>query len=157
MTAIRSLRKRLRFHLSRHQRGGHLMRHGGTLAWWYWLVTGLLVAGALAGGPLGFAPPIVLTLVHTLHFLRREGTVTAFPVQVRIGYLLWMLAGLWGPLGFFYWILLAGTAASVLVDYCLMARMLSLLPWNRRAPLTWLLVVRTFLRLPVRGSILGAV
>jgi membrane protein implicated in regulation of membrane protease activity len=111
VTAIRSLRKRLRFHLSRHQRGGHLTRHGGTLAWWYWLVTGLLVAVALAGGPLGF----------------------------------------------FDWILLAGTAASVLVDYCLMARMLSLLPWNRRAPLTWHLVVRTFLRPPVRGSILGAV
>jgi hypothetical protein len=53
-----------------------------------------LVAGALAGGRLGFPPPITLTLVHTLHFLRPEGTVKAFPVQVRIGYLLWMLAGL---------------------------------------------------------------
>jgi hypothetical protein len=116
-----------------------------------------LVTGTLAGGRLGFAPPIVLTLVHTLHFLRREGTVKAFPVQVRIGYLLWMLAGLWGSLGFFYWILLAGTGASVLADYCLMARIVSLLPWYRRAPLTWRLVVRTFRRPPVPGSILGAV
>ncbi len=127
------------------------------MSWWYWLATGLLLAGALAGCPLGFAPAIGLTVVQTLHYLAREGSVKAFPVQVRIGYLLWMLAGLWGPLGFFHWIQLAGTAASVLVDYCPMARMLSLLPWNRRSPLTVRLVWWTFLRPPVRGSILDAV
>jgi hypothetical protein len=127
------------------------------IAWWYWLVTGLLLGAALAGWPLGFAPPIALTLVHTLHLLGRERTLQAFPVQVRIGYLLWMLAGLWAPLGFFHWIQLAGTSAAVLIDYCPMARMVSLLPWNRRSPLTWRLVVRTFLQPPVRGSILGAV
>ncbi|MEJ2325437.1 MAG: hypothetical protein P8Y25_00900 [Chromatiaceae bacterium] len=133
------------------------MSHLRTIAWWYWLVTGVLLAGALTGCPLGFAPPIGLTLVHTLHFVRREGSMKAFPVQVRIGYLLWMLAGLWAPLGFFHWIQLSGTTAAVLVDYCPMARMVSLLPWNRRSPLTWRLVVRTFLQPPVRGSILSAV
>jgi hypothetical protein len=132
------------------------MGHVGTIAWWYWLVTGVLLAGALAGCPLGFAPPVALTLVHTLHFLAREGSVKAFPVQVRIGYLLWMVAGLWTPLGFFHWVQLAGTTAAVVVDYCPMARLVSLLPWNRRLPLTLPLVVGTFLRPPVRGSILEA-
>lgn len=127
------------------------------IAWWYWLVTMALLAGALAGCPLGFAPAIGLTLVQILHFRLREGSLKAFPVQVRTGHLLWMLAGLWAPLGFFHWIQLAGTTAAVLVDYCPMARMLSLLPWNRRQPFGLRLVVRTFLRPPVRGSVLDAV
>lgn len=120
------------------------------------MVTGLLLAAALGDCPLGFAPVIGLTLLQTLHYLLREGSPRAFPVQVRLGYLTWLLAGLWGPLAFFHWIQLAGTAAAVLVDYCPMARMVSLLPWNRRAPLTLALVLRTFLRPPVRGSILDA-
>jgi hypothetical protein len=127
------------------------------ISWWYWLVTGVFLAGALSGCPLGFAPAIGLTVLQTLHYLMKEGTVKAFPVQVRIGYLAWMLAGLWGALGFLLWIQLFGTTAAVLIDYCPMARMVSLLPWNRRAPLTLNLVTRTFLRLPTRGSILNAV
>lgn len=127
------------------------------LSWWYWLATGLLLAGGLAGCPLGMEPPIGLTIVQILHFSIREGSLRAFPVQVRIGYLAWMLAGLWSPLSFFLWIQMAGTTAAVLFDYCPMARMLSLLPWNRRQPLTWRLVAWTVLHPPVRGSILAAV
>lgn len=133
------------------------MSRVNTLSWWYWLATGLLLAAALGGCPLGLAPVIGLTLLQTLHHLLREGSPGAFPVQVRIGYLAWLLAGLWGPLSFFHWIQLAGTAAAVVADYCPMARTLALLPWNRRAPLTPALVLRTFLRPPVRGSILDAV
>ena len=92
-------------------------------------------AGGGAGGlSLGFAPAIGLTVVQTLHYLAREGSVKAFPVQVRIGYLLWMLAGLWEPLGFFHWIQLAGTAASVLVDYCPMARCCRFCPGTGARP-----------------------
>ena len=126
------------------------------LSWWYWLATLLLLAGALAGWPMGYAPVIGLTVLQNLHFLAREGSVGAFPVQVRIGYLAWMLAGLWGPLSFLLWIQLAGTLAMVLVDYCPMARLVSLMPWNRRSPLTPGLVMKTFLRKPVRGSIMDA-
>ncbi len=126
------------------------------MSWWYWLVTGVMLAQAMFQGSFGFAPVLAFTAVHTLHYLVREGSVNAFPVQVRIGYLAWMWAGLWGPLGFFHWIQLAGTTAAVLVDYCPMARLMSLMPWNRRSPLTLRLVLRTFLRPPVRGSILDA-
>ncbi len=127
------------------------------LAWWYWLVTLLLLTGALAGWPLGFIPVIGFTVLQNLHFLVREGSVKAFPVQVRIGYLAWMVAGLWGPLGFLHWIQFAGTLAAILVDYCPMARMVSLMPWNRRLPLTPGLVMKTFLSKPVSGSILDTV
>ncbi len=126
------------------------------LSWWYWLATGVLLGGALWACPLGVAPVIGLTLVQTLHYLAREGSFKAFPVQVRLGYLVLLLAGLWGPLGFVHWMQLVGTAAVVLVDYCPLARLLSLMPWNRRTALNLALVIRTFLRPPVRGSILDA-
>jgi hypothetical protein len=51
---------------------------------------------------------------------------------------------------------LVGTWAMVLVGYCPLARALSLLPWNRRQPLSADLVRRTFLSPPVRGSIVEA-
>lgn len=127
-----------------------------TIEWWYWLATGLLLAAALSPRPPGFVPVIGLTLLHNLHFLMRADGRLTFPVQVRIGYLLWMLTGLWSPLGFFHWIQLAGTFAAVTVDYCPMARLVSLMPWHRHEPLTLRLVLRTFLRAPVAGSILDA-
>jgi hypothetical protein len=126
------------------------------LGWWYWLVTAGLLGAAMAGLGLGFAPVVALTVIHTLHWLYREGSPKAFPVQVRIGYLAWLVAGLWPPLAALHWIQLAGTIAMVTVSYCPMARLVSLLPWNRQAPLTTHLVLRTFLRPPVRGSILEA-
>jgi len=124
------------------------------IGWWYWAVTLLLLAGALAEWPLGFAPVIALTGVQLLHYRLREGSLAAFPVQVRTGYLLLLLAGQWPPLHFIYWIQLVGTSAMVVADYCPLARFLSLMPWNRREPFTLKLVVRTFLAPPVKGSIL---
>jgi hypothetical protein len=35
-----------------------------------------------------------------------------------------------------------------------MARLVSLLPWNRKEPFSFALVLRTFLSVPVRGNIL---
>ncbi|MDZ7660966.1 hypothetical protein [Thiohalophilus sp.] len=59
-----------------------------TLAWWYWLVTvGFLSAGVLGWTP-GFHVAIGITVFQLLHFLLREGRLAAFPVQVRLGYLL---------------------------------------------------------------------
>ena len=122
--------------------------------WWYWLVTdGLLISG-LAGGPGGFGPVIGLTCAQLVHYLLREGAPGAFPVQVRAGYLLLLIAGQWPPLAFIYWIQLVGTSAMVTVGYCPLARILSLLPWNRTAPLTLSLVRRTFFSWPTRGSVL---
>jgi hypothetical protein len=131
------------------------------MAWWYWLASAVLLVEGLSGCPLGFAPLIILTLIQILHFRIREGGpglrgLGAFPVQVRIGYLLWLLGGLADPTGAMHGIQLAGTMAMVLFGYCPMARMVSLLPWNRRAPFSLNLVIRTFLAAPTGGSILGS-
>jgi hypothetical protein len=124
------------------------------LGWWYWLVTDALLVGGLAGWPAGFAPVIALSTVQAGHYLHREGRLAAFPVQVRLGYLGLLLAGLWDPLHFVYWVQLAGTTAMVVFDYCPLARFLSLMPWNRRERFSARLVLRTFLAPPVRGSVL---
>lgn len=128
-----------------------------SLVWWYWLATDLLLVYGLLGGTWGYIPVIALAGVQAVHFLLRERRVSAFPVQVRLAYLGLLLFGQWEYGYFLYFIQLAGTSAMVLVNYCPLARFLSLLPWNRNQPLTWRLMLLTFLTPPVKGSIQGVV
>lgn len=118
-------------------------------SWWYWLASDLLL---IAG--LGFALAIALSLIQIAHFSLREGSFAAFPVQVRLGYAAVLIGAAWAPIHWLYWLPACGTAAVVLFGYCLLARFLSLMPWNRRSPFSWTLVRRTFLTPPVRGNIL---
>jgi hypothetical protein len=125
------------------------------IGWWYWLVIdGLLVVG-LAGHPYQFGPVLAVGAVQAVHFWIREGSADAFPVQVRTGYLLLLVVGQWDPLYFIYWLQLVGTTVSIVFDYCIFARFLSLMPWNRRQPLSPRLIVNTFVSPPVKGSILA--
>jgi len=123
-------------------------------SWWYWLVTvGLLTAG-VSGWATGFHLAIGLTAIQLVHFTLRERSLTAFPIQVRAGYLLLLLVALPQPLQLIYWIPTIGTWAQVLFGYCTMARIVSLLPWNRDEAFSLDLLKRTFLSAPVRGNIL---
>jgi hypothetical protein len=125
-----------------------------TLGWWYWLVTVCLLTAGLAGWGDGFVWAIALTAFQMIHFAIRERSITAFPVQVRFGYLLLLLVALPAPLQLLYWAPVIGTWAQILFGYCTMARLVSLLPWNRKEPFSFALVQRTFLSAPVRGNIL---
>ena len=58
------------------------------------------------------------------------------------------------PLQPLYWVPVIGTWAQIFFGYCTMARLVSLLPWNRKEPFSFELVKRTFLSVPVRGNIL---
>jgi len=122
--------------------------------WWYWLLTDGLLIGHLSGWRWGIYPAIALTVIQTAHYLTRERRVAAFPVQVRLGYLLLLVVGIIPPFGFIHWIQLAGTTAVVTVGYCPLARILALMPWNRRRPLTAALLWNTIVSPPVTGSIL---
>lgn len=125
-----------------------------SLSWWYWLVTvGFLTAG-VSGWPMGFPLAIGLTVFQLAHFIIREGSVAAFPVQVRLGYLLLLLIALPEPLQPIYWIPVIGTWAQVLFGYCTMARTVALLPWNRKEAFSLALLKRTFLSAPIRGNIM---
>lgn len=123
------------------------------ISWCYWLLTVLLLSGGLLGWRNGFVLAVGLTVVQLVHFVARERRLLAFPVQVRLSYLLLLCAALPESMRWLYWLPATGTWAQVLFGYCPLARMLSLLPWNRRQPMSLALVKHTFLAAPVRGSI----
>jgi len=125
-----------------------------TAAWWYWLATVFALAAALVGSPLGVYPAMLLTVLHGHYFTIRGYRLASFPLQVRIAYLLLLVAGLLPPLAFIHWLQLAFTTVRVLFAYCLLARTLSLMPWHRRGPLDWRRVWRTYATPPTRGSFL---
>jgi hypothetical protein len=124
------------------------------MSWWYWAVTELLLIVGLAGRPEAFDLAIALSFAQLLHFRLREGSFTAFPVQVRLVYAVVLLVCAWPPLSWLYWWPAIGTFTLVAFGYCFLARFLSLMPWNRREPFTWRLAWRTFSAPPVKGNIM---
>lgn len=124
-----------------------------TLSWWYWLGTVGLPAIGLFGDGRGLAGAITLTGNQTGHVAVREGSLRSFLLQVRWAYLSLLRIGLWPPLAFVQWGQLVGTSAVVTFDDGLLARLLSLWPWNRREPLTFDLFRRRIFSPPVQGSI----
>lgn len=124
------------------------------ISWWYWAVTATLLIIGLADRLEAFYLATVLSAIQTAHFRLREGSFIAFPVQVRLAYTAMLALALWEPLNGLFWIPAVGTPLQVLFGYCTLARCLSLLPWNRREPMSRALVRRTFLSKPVRGSVL---
>lgn len=130
------------------------MMWGKSLGWWYWLGTALLIGASLFGFAPAGAAALALCTLQLAHFALLERNAVAFPVQVRAAFLAMLLAGAWEPLRVLHWIQFFGTSAFVLFGYCLLARLLSLLPWNRREPLTGTLVTRTLLSPPQRGNVL---
>ena len=121
--------------------------------WWYWLVTACLLTAGVAGYPIGSILAIGLTAFQLCHFIIREGSITAFPVQVRFWYLMLLIVALPEPLQLIYWIPTIGTWAQIIFGYCTMARLVSLFPWNRNEVFSLALIKRTFLSRPVRGSV----
>lgn len=124
------------------------------ISWWYWAVTATLLIIGLDGRFEAFYLATALSAIQIVHFRLREGSFTAFPVQVRLAYTAMLALALWGPMNWLFWIPAIGTPAQVLFGYCSLARCLALLPWNRRGPMSWALVRRTFLSKPVKGSVL---
>jgi hypothetical protein len=118
-------------------------------AWWYWFFTALpLAAWLFTDEPAAYAAALAISALQVAHFFRRHGSANAFPVQVRAVYLLLLAAGGLDPLRFVNWIQLAGTTAMLWLDYCPLARLMSLLPWNRRQPLSLGLVKAVVLTPP---------
>lgn len=124
-----------------------------SIGWWYWLVTAGLLTYGVTKDPIGFLLAIGLTVFQLIHFVIRERGIKTFPVQVRFWYLMLLLVALPEPLELIYWIPTIGTWAQIIFGYCTMARLVSLLPWNRTEPFTSDLVIKTFFSRPVRGNI----
>lgn len=123
------------------------------IGWWYWLVTACLLTWGVSGNLAGFTLAIGLTVIQLIHYVFREQSIRAFPVQVRFWYLVLLLVALPQPLQLIYWIPTVGTWAQVIFGYCAMARLVSLFPWNREEKFSISLVGKTFISRPVRGSV----
>lgn len=123
------------------------------IGWWYWVVTAGLLTVGVSGHSTGFILAIGLSLLQLIHFVLRERSIRAFPVQVRFWYLMLLIVSLPEPLQLIYWIPTVGTWAQVIFGYCAMARIVSLFPWNRSEPFTRTLLGKTIFSRPVRGNI----
>jgi len=119
------------------------------------MVTAVLLAMGLAGRPRAFVAAMVVTVVQLAMMLIRERSVSAFAVQLRIAYLV-LLGICFAPqMRWLYWLPMVGTFALVIFGYCLLARILYLLPWNRMEPLSMDLLRRTFVSRPDLSRITG--
>jgi hypothetical protein len=116
--------------------------------WWVWSATAVLLAMGLLGFTMAFVAAGIATALQTIALLIRERSVTAFPVQLRIAYGVLLAICFIPQMRWLYWLPTLGTFALVIFGYCLMARVLSLLPWNRIEPLSLELLLRTFISKP---------
>lgn len=123
------------------------------IGWWYWLMTAPLLTIGVLGNELGFLLAIGLTVFQLIHYVFREKSIAAFPVQVRFWYLLLLLISLPDFMQWLYWVPCVGTWAQIIFGYCAMARLVSLSPWYRDEDFSLNLIISTFLSRPVRGNI----
>lgn len=119
----------------------------------YWQLTALLMAAHFAGWAHGMSLAIALTAWQGLHLAGVRRTLRTLDVQVRIGFLGLLMLGSAGPLWPIHLVQFIGVNALLVVDYCLLARLLVLMPWNRIEPLTARLVRRALFMPPAPGAI----
>ena len=75
-------------------------------------------------------------------------------LRVRVGFLGLLIVGQIPYLGWVNWVQMAGITALLTIGYCPLARILSLMPWNRTRPMSWNLFATAIFSPPVEGSIL---
>jgi hypothetical protein len=121
--------------------------------WWAWTVTTALLAVGLAGDDAGFLGAMAVTAGQGVVLILRDRSPAAFSVQLRAAYLLLLLVCHLPSMRWLYWLPALGTFALISVGYCLLARCLSLLPWNSREPYTLDRLRRTFFSRPDLGRV----
>ena len=119
----------------------------------YWQMTALLLAGYFGGWDDGLRLAILLNIVQAAHFALHRRSLRAFDVQVRLGYLALLMMGTVGPLWPLHLVQFIGVNALLVADYCLLARLLVLMPWNRRATFSLGLLRWALFSPPAPGAI----
>lgn len=122
--------------------------------WWYWLASTTCLWLAVTAYPAAYDVALLIGVVQLAHFRFAEGGIAKFPVQIRLGYLSFLMLAMPEGLHWLQWVPAIGTLARVLTGYCIMARMLMMLPFNREVRLSWAFIKEAFLTPPVRGCIL---
>lgn len=123
------------------------------VSWWHWVLTIPLLAAHLASVDGALKVTMVLCAAATVYFCVKAGGLRPYPVQIRLAYLSLLLLGMLPAMSWINWVQLVGTTAMVVFGYCLLARTLSLAPWNRTQPLRRSLVRYAFLEQPCAGGL----
>ena len=121
--------------------------------WYYWAITDLLLIIGVTIEPQFLYWAIALNVFQVLHFYWLTPQIKNFAVQVRVAYLFLLIVALYPPLFFIFYLQIIGTTAMVLGNYCFLARLMSLMPWNRTRSFSLNLVKNTFISKPVNGSV----
>lgn len=119
----------------------------------YWQLTALLLAIHVLQAPSALALAIALNALQVVHVALRRRSLRALDVQVRVAYLGLLLIGTFPGLWPIHVVQFVGVNALLVADYCLLARLLTLLPWNRPRPLSAALVRDVLLTPPAPGPI----
>lgn len=123
------------------------------LIWIYWAITDVFLILGVSVDPQFLYSAIALNVIQVLHFYWLTPQINHFAVQVRIAYLLLLIAALYPPLFFIFYLQIIGTTAMVLGNYCFLARFMSIMPWNSTKDFSLDLVKETFFSKPVNGSV----
>lgn len=123
--------------------------------WWVWTITTVLLALGLAGYTGGFIAAMVLSGLQLVYFLFRERSLSAFPVQLRLAYFALLLICYLPAMRWLFWWPALGTFALIVFGYCLLARVLSLFPWNSNERYTLDRLMRTFFSKPDPSRVLN--
>lgn len=120
----------------------------------YWQATALLLCASLAGWSPGLPAVLAVNAAQCVHFLLWRRSLRPLDVQVRLLFFsLLVLAATVPALHGLIALQFAGITARLCVDYCLAARLLLLMPWNRKHRLTLAAVARVLFMPPRPGPI----
>jgi hypothetical protein len=119
----------------------------------YWLTTFALLAGYFGGWHPGLDWAIALTAAQAVQLTLTRVGFRALDVQVRWLYLGLLLLGTNPGMRWLHPLLFAGLMARLATEYCLAARLLVLLPWNRTVPFRPAVLHWVLLSAPAPGSI----
>jgi len=123
------------------------------IGWWYWLATAIFLTMGVSGYAPGFQWAISLSVFQLFHYVSLQRSVSSFPVQVRFWYLMLLLVSWFESMHWLFWVPTIGTWAQIIFGYCTMARLVSLFPWNRVERFSMMMLKRTFLSAPKKGSV----
>lgn len=123
-------------------------------SWLHWAATVPLLGFHLAGQRWALPAAVVLCALMAVCYAILVRGFKPMPAQVRFAYLGLLAVGALPGLYWIHWIQLFGASAMVVVGYCPLVRLLSLLPLNRTEPLTGRVIWRTLVTDPCSGGLL---
>lgn len=121
-------------------------------SWWVWMSIVVLLGFGLAGRQELFLAAGAMSAASAGFHLWKHRSLAPYAVQIRLAYTALLFVCFAPALRWLYWLPAIGTVALLVFGYCLMARVLSLLPWNRIESVTPDLLRRTFLTPPQPGN-----